>query len=419
VDFEFAGYSDLAFDCADLTEHVSSRQAGIDDQAWTEITGLAGLGGEDQRRFEAAQRTCALRWLAVLWKQRDTRADEFTSQLDRVRRLQGAAAAWRRRTRSSEPCRELPVTMLTEPGLEAFAAQGAGPVVTVADRSWPRDGSRVWELAGTSGERFYLKQHQSQRFHDREVTAYRRWAPALGTGRAPRLLAADPGLRAVLITALPGQIARGPHIPEADEPEIHRQAGTLLRRLHSASTGTAACGTGRVAARADEHIKRAGTLLAAEDAGLVRDHAAHLTETARHLPAVPTHGDAQPKNFLWDPGSRQAALIDFERAEPGLAVRDLVRLEYGAWDGKPHLRDAFLDGYGRALTADEESALLDLAALDAVSAIQWGSAKNDTDIMRRGYRTLARLRPAAPTLREPGSPAGRADPGFFPARHRP
>ena len=142
--------------------------------------------------------------------------------------------------------------------------------------------------------------------------------------------------------------------------------------------------------------RRAGTLLAAEDAGLVRYHAARLTETARRLPAVPTHGDAQPRNFLWDPGSRQAALIDFERAEPGLAVRDLVRLEYGAWDGKPDLRDAFLDGYGRALTADEEPALRDLAALDAVSAIQWGSANNDTDIMTRGYRTLARLRPAAP-----------------------
>jgi Ser/Thr protein kinase RdoA (MazF antagonist) len=87
VDFEFAGYSDLAFDCADLTEHISSRQAGIDDQAWAEITCLARLGGGDQHRFEAAQRTCALRWLAVLWKQRDTRTEEFTSQLDRARRL--------------------------------------------------------------------------------------------------------------------------------------------------------------------------------------------------------------------------------------------------------------------------------------------------------------------------------------------
>jgi hypothetical protein len=43
--------------------------------------------------------------------------------------------------------------------------------------------------------------------------------------------------------------------------------------------------------------------------------------------------------------------------EPGLAVRDLVRLQYGAWNGKPFSRDAFLDGYGRALAADEESAL--------------------------------------------------------------
>jgi Phosphotransferase enzyme family len=93
VDYEFAGYSDLPFDCADLTEHISSRQAGIDDQAWAEIIGLAGPGGRDRRRFEAAQRTCALRWLAVLWKQRDNRAEEFTGQLDRVRRLQCAAAA--------------------------------------------------------------------------------------------------------------------------------------------------------------------------------------------------------------------------------------------------------------------------------------------------------------------------------------
>ena len=310
------------------------------------------------------------------------------------------------------------MTALTDPRLEGFAARAAGPPAAIADRSWPRDGSRVWELTSASGERFYLKQHQSPRFHEREVTAYRLWTPALGTGRASRLLAADPDLRAVLITALPGHIARGPHIPEADEPEIHRQAGTLLRRLHSASPATAVPGTGRVAARAEEHIARAGALLSREDAQLVRYHAAHLLQTARRLPAVPTHGDAQPKNFLWDPGSRQLALIDFERAEPGPAVRDLVRLEYSAWDGKSYLRDAFLDGYGRALTADEESTLRDLAALDAVSAIWWGFANHDTDTMSRGYRTLVRLRLAAPNSREPGSPGRRADPQRFLARHR-
>lgn len=282
--------------------------------------------------------------------------------------------------------------MLADPGLEAFAAAAAGPSAAIADRSWPRDGSRVWELTSAAGDRFYLKQHQSPRFHEREVTAYRLWVPALDTGRAPRLLAADPGLRAVLITALPGQIACGPHIPEADEPEIHRQAGMLLRRLHSAGTATAIHEIRRVAARAEAHMARAGALLSGQDAELARYHATRLVQTTRRLPGVPTHGDAQPKNFLWDPGKRRLALIDFERAEPGPAVRDLVRLERGAWEGKPSLRDAFLDGYGRALMADEESALLDLAALDAVSAIQWGFANNDTDTMTRGYRTLVRVR---------------------------
>jgi hypothetical protein len=76
------------------------------------------------------------------------------------------------------------------------------------------------------------------------------WPTATPGSLPPRLLAADPGLRAVLITALPGRIARGPHVPEADEREIHCQAGMLLCRLHSATTGTAVPGTGRVAARA-------------------------------------------------------------------------------------------------------------------------------------------------------------------------
>jgi hypothetical protein len=94
-------------------------------------------------------------------------------------------------------------------------------------------------------------------------------------------------------------------------------------------------------------------------------------------------------------GLRHVSLIDFERAETSLAVRDLARLEYGAWDGRPFLRDAFMEGYGRALTEDEESALRDLAALDAASAVQWGAANNDTSIMRRAYRALARLQSAA------------------------
>jgi Ser/Thr protein kinase RdoA (MazF antagonist) len=275
--------------------------------------------------------------------------------------------------------------------LASFAAENAGTTVTAIDRSWQRDNSNVWELISGSGSRFYLKQHPTSRFHEREVTAYRLWVPHLGPGRAPVLLAADASLRAIVITALPGQMARDLQGHHA-ETETHRQAGTLLRRMHEATPpGTADKGTDRIATRAEEHLVRARGLLEPREVRLLRDYAARLPEITRSLPVVPTHGDAQTRNFLWDAARQRLALIDFERAEPGPAVRDLVRLEYGPWDSKPHLRAAFLDGYGRQLTTAEESALQSLAALDALSAIQWGAANNDNDIMTRAYRTLDRL----------------------------
>jgi hypothetical protein len=58
--------------------------------------------------------------------------------------------------------------------------------------------------------------------------------PALGPGRAPVLLAADPALRAILVTALPGRPVHELEVPADTEAEIHRQAGMLLRRLHDA-----------------------------------------------------------------------------------------------------------------------------------------------------------------------------------------
>ena len=84
-------------------------------------------------------------------------------------------------------------------------------------------------------------------------------------------------------------------------------------------------------------------------------------------------------------------MIDFERAEPGPAVRDLVRLEYGPWDQRPDLRASFLGGYGRALTPAEEEALPRLAALDALSGLQWGTLNGDREVTSRARRTFARL----------------------------
>lgn len=85
VDFEFCGHSGLVFDAADLVEHISARI--IPDDIWHALLPDLGVTPAEHRRFHAAQRTCALRWLAVLWKYRDARPHEFETQRDRVQRL--------------------------------------------------------------------------------------------------------------------------------------------------------------------------------------------------------------------------------------------------------------------------------------------------------------------------------------------
>lgn len=92
VDFEFAGHSTPWFDAADLIEHVSSR--AVPDSTWRELLPGLGVTSAEYLLFAAAQRTCALRWLAVLWRQRRQRAGEFAVQHDRVRMLLSRASPY-------------------------------------------------------------------------------------------------------------------------------------------------------------------------------------------------------------------------------------------------------------------------------------------------------------------------------------
>jgi len=82
VDFEYAGFSNKVFDAADLIEHISAR--AIPDSTWTQLLPDLGVTDANRHQFAANQRTCALRWLAILWKQRDHRREEFTAQHQRV-----------------------------------------------------------------------------------------------------------------------------------------------------------------------------------------------------------------------------------------------------------------------------------------------------------------------------------------------
>ncbi|MEV7794123.1 phosphotransferase [Streptomyces sp. NPDC087512] len=286
-----------------------------------------------------------------------------------------------------------------------FAERAVGRITTWTDTSWARENSLVWRARGLHGGTWYVKVHPSERFHGREVRGLRTWAPELGAA-APRLVAADETLRAVVLTAVPGRPLHGTALTPRQERLVFRRIGALARRIHrSRPARPAPAGSGPAIAKADRHLAAARALLRPGDEEFVRD----LVRRAGRLQPlewVETHGDLQLRNILYDAGGAAGeeddddmlvAVVDLERSEPGPAVRDLVRLS-DAWDGRPDLYEAFLTGYGRLLTAAEDARLVIDTALDAVSGIAYGAAHGDPELVERGRRTLSRLRaePHAP-----------------------
>lgn len=270
--------------------------------------------------------------------------------------------------------------------LRAFAERAVGRIAQAVDVSWARAGSRVWRLTGADGGTWYLKRHRGPRFHDREVAAYRTWAPGLGH-RVPRLVAADPAARAVVVTALAGRSPHGTVLDRAAEVGVQQGLGRLASALHHCAPARPA-GPSPAADPVKRHLEEARPYLAAGDEELVLALARAYEDLPRPV-LVPTHGDLQYRNvLLTDDG--EVRLFDFERSEYASATRDMVRLG-DTWTGRPDLRAAFLDGYGRALTPVEELRLDCESAFDAVSGIAYGAGQDDPEVAERGHRTLFRL----------------------------
>ncbi|MGH2367973.1 MAG: phosphotransferase family protein, partial [Chloroflexota bacterium] len=90
VDFEYSGWSDRAFDLADLVEHVQSRGTTDDTLAW--LVEQFGLSGRERARFNAARRFMALFWVMTWWERGQSAPgspthDRFAAQLQRARAI--------------------------------------------------------------------------------------------------------------------------------------------------------------------------------------------------------------------------------------------------------------------------------------------------------------------------------------------
>jgi aminoglycoside/choline kinase family phosphotransferase len=277
---------------------------------------------------------------------------------------------------------------------------GDGDLSAVTDVSWSRSDSaarsRVWHV--TTGQAMaYLKVSPSVRDYGREVHGYGFAARALAGHQAPRLLAADPDLRAILTSPLPGRIVRGLPLAADEEPRLHELAGRLLRRWHDHSEPVTdqqrQAIMASVADQADEAAacleRTAGSLTGGQRA-LVQRVRWELPDLAEDLPLAYRHGDYNTRNWLWHPDHGHG-LIDFEMSAPGIAVEDLVWLSAAVWANRADLKAAFLAGYARRFSTAEARALPLLAARLAVSYLATGLTQHDHALIERGQRVLAEL----------------------------
>ncbi|MFJ2608412.1 aminoglycoside phosphotransferase family protein [Streptomyces sp. NPDC087425] len=267
----------------------------------------------------------------------------------------------------------------------------------VTDASWPRGDSRVWHVRADHGEVF-VKLYPSTDKYEREVQGCEHAARALAADEAPCLLAKDPERPSVVLSALPGRVVRGLPLEQAEEQQVHRLAGDLLRRWHAAPEPISDSEHRRIMAsvttQADEAamiLERLGEQLSPAEQDLVREAARDLPGLAQALPPAYRHGDYSPRNWLWDKAAGHHGLIDFEESAPGLAVEDLVWLCGAAWPTRPGLRDAFLTGYGRPLSSTEQRALVLLTARLGVSYLDTGLAKADPVLIDRGRAVVQHM----------------------------
>ncbi|MFG2683099.1 aminoglycoside phosphotransferase [Streptomyces sp. NPDC048392] len=180
--------------------------------------------------------------------------------------------------------------------VQRWAEQRTGPVVAVRDASHDWHRSRVWELTGVSGARWYVKVSPSVKFFTRETRAYRGVVPALGHSRAPQLLDSRADNLALLLTMAPGAPAPGMGLTSAAWRAVHAQAGMLCARLHEAGAldprdrAEAAASLAAAADGAEKYLGRAGDRLTEDEQHLVRDYAARLRRVGP-VPLGYIHGD--------------------------------------------------------------------------------------------------------------------------------
>jgi len=269
---------------------------------------------------------------------------------------------------------------LSTEAIIGYASRVIGPCELEEDRSWLHRASAVLQLRDARGGRWVVKRHRERERYETELAAYQTWVPALGS-RAAGLRGHDDEGQLIVLSALPGA-----HSWPGDA-DTHHRAGEALRLLHDSAPATPWDGF-QAAKLADfeELAPQASQLLSKDVVDFVLTRILALSGLDNPPLSVPCHRDYTPRNWLVD--GERLYVIDFELVRTDVWVNDLTRLECGVWRGDPKLRAAFLAGYGRTPSAEDELVLGVCAVLNATWLVVKGHEYGEGALAQENRRIL-------------------------------
>jgi Ser/Thr protein kinase RdoA (MazF antagonist) len=276
------------------------------------------------------------------------------------------------------------ITVADDPRIQ-LAHDVLGAVEIVPDSLLP---PRVVRVIDADGHHFIAKQHDEHDRYARELHAYRTWGTHLD-GHAPKLVGRHDATRTLLLTALAGDRADTVAPGSPKEELAHHEAGRVLGKLHRATSMPQGGAVGAVLAeRLQSWIDRAvhADLLNTAELSLLSHHAAILDNSL--MDSAVCHLDYQPRNWL---AGDAFGICDFEHMRRDARIRDFARLEFRRWQAAPHLRTAFLAGYGSPLSDTELRLLESFGAIEAATALVKGHKENDLTLSTHGRTVLSRL----------------------------
>lgn len=298
-----------------------------------------------------------------------------------------------------------------EEQLLEWCASVLGPFKVVSDhsKSHPGDLSATYRLCTASGY-CYTKTHRGPSYWETEVHAYEQWTAAFGDF-APKLLAVrDEEPQALVVGELPGTCLEDTPLPAAQERAVWHAAGQALAAFHDLGPGEyfGPCrrdGTPavkpiydagqHVLAYLEERVDRGVRMdyLSDEERAIVRAARELVPSFEGELP-VPCHRDYGPANWLVTCDGMWTGVADFEFAHWDVRVADFARYPDWEWIHRPDLVDAFFEGYGRSLTAEEEQQRLVAHVQYALTAVVWGcdnSYHGFAEDGRQAFKHLGKL----------------------------